>query len=642
MANIQTIGRGLCLGLCFSLLVGCADDPAPTTRPTLVSRYQSYGPREVPDAFKDTVLERANLENDQPFLVSGYGLVVRLRGTGDNSNLPTTVRDYMIKQLQVHGYGTMFQELRNVPPEQVLLDKRTAVVRVDGFVPPGARQNDTIDVQVSALEQSYTTSLAHGNLFTVALRNLGADPNRPGGAVNTFARAAGPVFVNPAYALNRNPTDPMARQSLRFGAVMDCGIVDFDNPLVIRVRDPQMSTARLIERRINERYQTLADKPSRVSAGMIVASAQDEARIYLYMPTAFRGDWQHFTGVVKHLYLNGDPGFLARAAERLAAEAQKPDAPLENISYALEGTGQAGLAAMRSLLASDKPDVAYAAARAAIFVGDDTGNAERKLRDIANTKDHRFRINAVQTLAAVQSTAEVRSDLRKLVNSDNNVVRVEAYRALCKAGDPSIFTKVIREKFTLDLIQSSGPPMIYATSQGLPRIAIFGKRLAIDTPLTFSAIDARLTITADKAGSPVTIIFRGDPSAGESSKALTDQTSRADLAEIVARLGGEGAEGERRFDLSYAEVVALVQALSNANKLHAPTLGGGTEPVVFSLQEGPALEDIVLTAPRIPDVSRLQTSDGKSDGPEGAAIQIPDAAATPPSPAAPASGARAQ
>lgn len=641
MSNIQTIGRGVCLGLCFSLLAGCSDDK-PTTRPTLVSRYQSNGPRQVPDAFKDTILERADLQDIEPFLVSGYGLVVRLPGTGDNSNLPTTVRDYMIKQLQVHGYGTMFRELRDVPPEQVLRDKRTAVVRVDGFIPPGARQDDTIDVQVSALEQSYTTSLAHGTLFTAELRNLGADPNRPGGSVNTYARAAGPVFVNPAHALNRKPTDPMARQSLRFGSAMDCGIVDFDRPLVIRVRDPQMSTARLIERRINERYQAIADKPSRVSSGMIVAAAQDEAMVYLYMPKVFHGDWQHFTGVVKHLYLNGDPGFLARAAARLAAEAQKPDAPLENISYALEGIGQAGLSAMHSLLASDKPDVAYAAARAAVFVGDDTGNAERKLRDIANTRDHPFRINAVQTLAAIASTPEVRSDLRKLLDSDNNLVRIEAYRALCKAGDPVIFPTVIREKFTLDLIPSSGAPMVHATSQGVPRIAVFGTRSALDTPVTFSAIDARLTITADKAGSPVTIFFRGDPAADEGTKAPIIQTSRADLADIIARLGGEGADDERRFDFSYAEVVALVQALSNANKLHATKLDGGTEPVVLSLQEGPALEDTVLTAPRIPDVSRLQTPGGESDGPEGAAPQIPDSAATQPSPAAPATGPRAQ
>lgn len=647
MAKIQTIGRGLVLGLSLSLMAGCGDDE-PTTRPVFVTKYPSYGPRVVPEVFRDTILERANVENDAPFLVSGYGLAVQLRGTGDNANLPSTVRDYMIKQLQVHGFGTMFQDLRNMPPEQVLRDKQTAVVRVDGFVPPGAREKDMIDVQVSALEQSYTTSLAHGTLFTAELRITGADPNRPGGSergsVNTYARAMGPLFVNPAYAVNRSPTDPMARQSLRFATVMDGGMVDFDNPLVLRVRDPQMSTSRLIERRINERYQTIADKPSKVSAGTIVAAAQDEGHVYLYMPKAFKGDWQHFMGVVKHLYLNGDPGYLARVGERLAAEAQKPDAPLENISYALEGLGEAGLPAIRGLLNSDKKDVVYAAARAAVFIPNETGEAERKLRDIANTKDHPFRINAVQTLAAIQSTPEVRSDLRKLVNSDNNLVRKEAYLALCKAGDKSIFTQVIREKFMLDLVPSSGPPMIYATSQGLPRIAIFGTRSAVDTPLTFSAIDSRLTISAEKAGNKVTIMFRGDPSAGEPNKSLIIQESSAELANIIARLGGEGAEGERRFDFSYAEVVALVESLSKAAKLHAVTLDGGMEPVVFSMQESPAIEDNVLSAPRIPDLSRPDTPESKLDGPEGPAVQIPDAATQPVKPVspAPAPGARAQ
>lgn len=629
MARLQTICGALALAACLTWLGGCEDEKKPPT--TLPTRYQSLGPRQVPDAFKDTVLHRANLEDAQPFLVSGYGLVVNLRETGDSSNLPTPVREYMIKQLQVHGVGTsraVVKGFDKISPEEVLRNKSNAVVRVDGFIPPGARKDDTFDVQVSALEQSYTSSLARGDLYSTDLRYMGADPNNPAGPVNTYARAAGAVFVNPAYAMNRRPDDPMSRQSLRFGLVMNGGLVDFDNPLVIRVRDPQMSTSRLIERRINERYQSEADMPGKVF-NIIVAAAQDEALIYLYMPKSFKGDWQHFTGVVKHLYLNGDPGFLAEAAKRLVIEAQKPDAPLQNISYAWEGIGQAALSAIRPLYDSPRPELAFAAARAGMFIPDDTGEAHRALQVMAETKDHPFRVNAVQVLAAMaakKSTAEVRSSLRRLVNSDNNLVRIEAYKALAASKDELIFTRVIREKFVLDLVPSSGPPMIYATRQGLPRIAVFGTHSAIDTPVTFAAMDTRLTITADKSGGPVTIYYRGDVGRGDLSATATVQTSRADVADLIARLGGEGADGEPRFDFSYSDVVAIVQAMNNAGKLHSVDLDGQSVAVLFNLQEAPAMEDAVLTAPQIPDVSRTQDGRHAIDGPEGSAAQIPDTA----------------
>lgn len=54
------------------------------------------------------------------------------------------------------------------------------------------------------------------------------------------------------------------------------------------------------------------------------------------------------------------------------------------------------------------------------------------------------------------------------------------------------------------------------TRRGLPRIAVFGTRQSMVTPVTFSALDARLTLTADKADGPVTI----DPLALAAREAL--------------------------------------------------------------------------------------------------------------------------
>ena len=57
---------------------GCSMDPPKPKPPQVVN----LGLRRVPDFMKGTLYQTTNLENDSPFLVSGWGLVVNLNGTG--------------------------------------------------------------------------------------------------------------------------------------------------------------------------------------------------------------------------------------------------------------------------------------------------------------------------------------------------------------------------------------------------------------------------------------------------------------------------------------------------------------------------------------------------------------------------------
>ena len=94
----------------------------------------------------------------------------------------------MIRQMVKHGFGSkVLPEYESLDPDRVLMDKRVAIVRVDGLVPPGARSRQTFDVQVSALEGNSTTSLAHGKLYFTDLFRNGADPRAVG---LEFARSA--------------------------------------------------------------------------------------------------------------------------------------------------------------------------------------------------------------------------------------------------------------------------------------------------------------------------------------------------------------------------------------------------------------------------------------------------------------------
>ena len=260
---------------------GCRTEEPP--KPMI--RYPARPPKEVPAFLKGTVFEATDLEAVQPFAVSGWGLVVNLRGTGD-STAPTFVREFIIREMIKHGFGMKSKGMEDLPPERVLHDPSCAIVRVDGFIPPGTRKDQQFDVYVSALPGNNTTSLSHGQLYQMELRANGADTPNPAGSINVLGRSRGDIFINPAYALISSSTQPGARESMRAGVILNGGLATNDWPLLLRLRQPEWRLSRALERRIDERFQDVADVPKKSGRGMGVAFANDEGIVSIYVPRA--------------------------------------------------------------------------------------------------------------------------------------------------------------------------------------------------------------------------------------------------------------------------------------------------------------------------------------------------------------------
>ncbi len=166
------------------------------------------------------------------------------------------------------------------------------------------------------------------------------------------------MFVNPTYVLDTDTDTPAARASRRTGYVLAAARAMEDRPLIIRLRAPERRLARAIERRINERFQDVADDDLQShgnTAGKKVANAQDEALLYVYVPKAYADHWEHFAGLVRHLYVNGDnPAFAALKARQLAEAADHdPKSGAARDQLRLGGPGQAGPA--RPGPAADRP-----------------------------------------------------------------------------------------------------------------------------------------------------------------------------------------------------------------------------------------------------------------------------------------------
>jgi flagellar basal body P-ring protein FlgI len=566
------MGRVLLLGISALVLVaGCTEEP-----PKPTNRYPVLAPREVPAYLRDSILEYTDLTGTEPYPISGYGLVTHLHDTG-GSRVPTPVRAFMTKELARHDFGSFASGWAS--PEQILARRDVAIVRVDGLIPPGARAGTDwctwFDVQVSIPPESDATSLAHGTLYQCDMKINGANPADPGsGMVAVKAQAAGEIFVNPQYVLDSSVDTPAARVSRKSGVILAGARVMEDRPLILRLRSPGSRLSRAIEQRIIERFQDVVDDDLREAAGADnasakkVANAQDEGVVYVYVPRAYTDDWQHFAGIVRHLYMQGaDPTFAALKSSELASEALQPDAKLLDISYCWEGLGKPALFAIQPLMSSELPDVQYAATRAAAFIGDPA--AVDVLLSIAQTKGNPFRVNAVQTLAELPATPRIDRLCRRLLDSDEALVRIEAYKLLSKHQDSSVFTRWIkngdREIFALDLVTSSGPPMVWASRQGVPRVAVFGSETQLDLPLIYSSMDNRLTISSDETNpSAINIFYRG----AELAKPVSI-VSTPSLPELVAILAGDSDSdfSVHGLHFGYADVVAILQNLIDQQRV---------------------------------------------------------------------------
>src|SRR5688500_1049948 len=99
----------ICRGLVTAFVVGaiCAgcsrgkrDEPQ-----AQIATYDRFQTRKVPDFMKGSLYERMDLHFTEPLVISGYGLVKLPEPTGD-STAPLPVREYMLREMMKHGFGS--------------------------------------------------------------------------------------------------------------------------------------------------------------------------------------------------------------------------------------------------------------------------------------------------------------------------------------------------------------------------------------------------------------------------------------------------------------------------------------------------------------------------------------------------------
>src|SRR5438552_3248358 len=150
----------LSFALILALLIsGCTSHDRPHAH-LPPSKYAPLPAKNFPAFMKGTILEAAEVENKDPYLVSGYGLVVNLANTGDNRGVPQAVVGAILDEMARRGLGSSDERLKPYKPEAMVQDPQTAIVEVYAWLPPGGRAGQRIDVFVQAERSSQSKSLA--------------------------------------------------------------------------------------------------------------------------------------------------------------------------------------------------------------------------------------------------------------------------------------------------------------------------------------------------------------------------------------------------------------------------------------------------------------------------------------------------
>lgn len=581
------VGSTLALAL---FCAGCSDmnfdwfgkkDPPPEKPPATAEAGDSV--------LGEMIGARALYSNAEPLQLRGFGLV---RGLGENgsNDCPTTIRDYLVDFLTKE---LTIEDGRKVKPAfspAKLIDSLdTAVVSVRGFVQPGAPKNSVFDVEIEAIGNQ-TRSLEGGFLLLTELKLFNStDAGRAMIAGRALSKAMGPVYTDPRAA----GINPETGSGPRTGFVLGGGFTLENRSLRMLLHEPSYSMARRIERRVNERFGHNPPAAEAVSRGYVE----------LHTPAAYADEPDHFLQLVSHLFLDNTPAYVERKLRELDEETTDDEDRMRRISLAWEGFGRVSLPHAQALYARPEPAIAFHSARAGL-----------RLRDVGaiavmgrlTADDSPKRMDAIRELGRCRMP-QAAQQLVPLLNAADNETRIAAYDALRNYPTPVVSSRDLRSaldqrfsNFKLDLVESSGEPLIYVRQAREPRIAIFGPRATLETPLFYEHPAELLTLNAIEDHSDVTM-FCHTRQHGKLSDPVVTPPRIADVIRGMGDLPIKDSSGKfRGLGQCYSLVVEVLEGLRSREALSAALvmetnnlrdqLGGSSVP-----ERNEADEEITLT-----------------------------------------------
>ena len=546
LSRIWLAGVALFFGVAVLCSSGCSKIQKP--------RGSSPGPTYTGPAFlHGTIGSLARVRGYEPLLVGGYGLVVNLNGTG-SSEVPGFLRQWLINEMRKRGVGSAAIQggipSAGITPAQMLASRNTAVVAVQGLIPPGATKGSRFDVLMSSLPQTQTTSLEGGRLWTVDLSVGGAGSSTRFG--HKLAEASGPAYINP---LDRQTPQERSLQLRRQAVALSGGMATTSRKMELVLNQPSWQRSRLIADRINERF------PKAPSDRRNTAVAVDDSYIRLNVPRRYRERSDELLELITHLFVQRGAGFEQTKAQQLADLLVAEPRYALRITRAWVAMGKTVLPVVRRYYSHDRMEVRLAVLEAGARLEDE--KVVEQLIQIAGQSDVDLRQRVGELLVFLPRSLRGARMLYLLLDDRDLDVRLAAYESLAFINDPVINRQVIdgpepdRFKFVLDVVPAKAP-LVYVAQRHAPRVVVFGPALGFRSPFLAKLWDNRLMLRSADLSGPVNVFYQR-PGQAEGRTFVVP----ARLSELVYLLAHKPTirsplDG---LDLSYGQVVGVVHRL---------------------------------------------------------------------------------
>lgn len=425
---------------------------------------RSQSPDEAETAKNDLVCDLAVPWGLYPVRVESVGLVTGLRGTGEDP-APSPYRDTLYTEMLRRGVHN---------PNQLLASPNTAMVIVRAYLRPGIQKGDPVDLEVRVPARSETTSLRGGFLLETDLREMTMLPDARLHDGNTYAKAHGPVLVEPSAA-----KDDRVLQCR--GMILGGGACLKSRPLglVLKPEHQNVLNSARIAAAINRRFHTYRNG---LKEG--VARAKTDEYIELDVHPRYKDNIQRYVEVVRSVALRETTREEAQRIELLEKELLDP-VTSARAALRLEAVGTAGIAALKKGIAVADREVRFHAAEALAYL--DQREAAEPLGEAARDEPA-FRVFALTALSAMDDF-NAYEQLRELLSSASAETRYGAFRALWAMNpeDALVAGESMESQFSYHVLDVPGPPMIHVTRSRRAEVVLFGKDQCLVGPVTIEA-----------------------------------------------------------------------------------------------------------------------------------------------------------
>lgn len=497
----------------------------------------------------------------------GFGVVVGLNGRG-SGDCPTVIREYLIDYF-AKQVGPLLPQDRRPTPAGLIDSLDTAVVEIRGVVPMGARANTRFDLQVEALTGTATQSLEGGLLLAAPLRYFEEAASGRGlieGRV--LAESSGPVFVNPFPEGEDGNLDP------RRGLILGGGRTTAARVTRLLLLQPDYQLAQRVERRINERF---GPRPR-------VAEATSAGVIEMRTPPQYARDPQRFIQLVQQLYVDNRTAFVDAQAAEIVRQVLARQVDVDRAALTLEAIGRTVVPRLQPLYGQNDPRVRFLAARTGLRLED--LSALPVLAELARTGPDELRVPAIEELGT-NASPQVGLQLTPLLDEADPLIRIAAYEVLLQRAHPAVRSTPFalwldrgQINFSLDIVESNGPPLIYARRTRLPRLAIFGPGVPVVAPVFYSNSDDSVTVFTRDNAPDVRVFTRRR---NRMSEQLILPPRAAELARVLGDLPVlDDNRRPRGLGLPYSRALEVLADLCNS----------GTIPAEMVLEFSPLAEQL--------------------------------------------------